>query len=75
VSVASGDEPVDLGRMACVIATDKAVLVEGKLRDGKVGQVWVPKSVLHQKCRIKKKGDAGALVVKTWWFEKNQDNL
>ncbi len=75
MSIATGDEPMDFGRMTCIGATEKAVLLEGKLRDGKVGQVWVPKSVLHKKCKIKKKGDVGAFIVKTWWGEKNMDNL
>ena len=67
----NGSDPMDLGKMECVGETDKAVKVEGKLRDGKVGQLWVPKSVLHDKCKVKKKGDKGSFVVMTWWGDKN----
>ena len=66
-----GAEPYDVGRMTCVKTTAKAILVEGKMRDGKVGQIWAPKSVLHKKNRVKKKGDVGKFVVMTWWGEKN----
>jgi hypothetical protein len=66
-----GEEPYDVGKMTCVRTTTKAILVEGKLRDGQVDQLWVPKSVLHKKNRVKKKGDKGPFVVKTWWGEKN----
>ena len=37
-----GAKPYDVGRMTCVRTTAKAILVEGKLRDGKVGQIWCP---------------------------------
>jgi len=66
-----GAEPYDVGRMTCVKTTPKAILVEGKLRDGKVGQIWAPKSVLHKKNKVKKKGDVGRFVVEMWWGEKN----
>jgi hypothetical protein len=68
---AKGGEPFDVGRMTCIRTTAKAILVEGKLRDGRVGQVWAPKSVLHKKNKLKKKGDVGRFVVMTWWGEKN----
>ncbi len=68
---AKGVEPFDVGRMTCVKTTPKAILVEGKLRDGKVGQIWAPKSVLHKRNKVKKKGDVGRFVVETWWGEKN----
>lgn len=67
----NGGDPMDLGKMECLIETDKAVKVEGKLRDGKVGQLWVPKSCVHDKSKVRKQGDKGAFVVKTWWGEKN----
>jgi len=66
-----GAEPYDVGRMTCVKTTPKAILVECKLRDGKVGQIWAPKSVLHKKNKVKKKGDVGRFVVEMWWGEKN----
>jgi hypothetical protein len=66
-----GEEPFELGKMTCVRTTSKAILVEGELRDGHVGEIWCPKSVLHKKNRVKKKGDKGRFVVKTWWGEKN----
>jgi hypothetical protein len=70
-----GGAPLKLGRFICVSETALAILVEGPLRNGKKGSLWVPKSVLHTKNRVRKKGDEASLVVKTWWFEKNQENL
>jgi hypothetical protein len=66
-----GEEPYDVGTVTCVRTTAKAILVEGKLRDGKSDQLWCPKSVLHKKNKVRKKGDKGRFVVKTWWGEKN----
>jgi hypothetical protein len=66
-----GQEPFDVGRMTCLKTTAKAILVEGKLRDGRVGELWAPKSVLHKKNKVKKKGDVGRFVVQTWWGEAN----
>jgi len=57
--------------MTCIGETKKAVLVEGKLRDGRVDKIWVPKSVLHKSCKVRKLGKAGTFIVKTWWGEKN----
>jgi hypothetical protein len=59
-----------VGKMTCVAETMKAILVEGPLRDGKVGQLWTPKSVLGKGNRVKKVGDKGMFVVQKWWGEK-----
>lgn len=59
-----------VGRMTCVAETLKAILVEGPLRDGKVGQVWTPKSVLGRGNKVRKVGDKGMFVVHAWWGEK-----
>lgn len=67
----AGDVPFKLGKMLCKKTTDKAILVEGKLRDGSVGELWIPKSVLHKTNKVKKKDQSGQVVVKTWWGEKN----
>lgn len=66
-----GEAPFDVGRMKCVRTTPKAILVEGKFRDGEVDQRWCPKSVLHKKNKLKKKGDEGNFVVQAWWGEAN----
>jgi hypothetical protein len=70
-----GGDPLRIGKFRCIQTTALAILVTGPLRDGKNGQLWVPKSVLHAKNRVRKVGDEASLVVKTWWFEKNQENL
>lgn len=70
MGISEGDAPSDFGKMKCTGETDKALLVEGKLRDGKVGQLWVPKSVLHDKSKVRKKGDEGKFIVKAWWAKK-----
>lgn len=67
----AGGEPYKLGKMVCLKTTPKAILVEGKLRDGHVGELWIPKSVLHRTNKVKKKDQAGQVVVQTWWGEKN----
>lgn len=64
-------DPMDLGKMKCVAETEKALKVEGKLRDGKVGQLWCPKSVLHDASKVRKMGDEGKFIIFTWWGEKN----
>jgi len=66
----SDDTIMRVGRMTCVAETLKAILVEGPLRDGKVGQLWTPKSVLAKGNRVKKVGDKGMFVVQSWWGEK-----
>jgi hypothetical protein len=66
----SDDLFMKVGKMTCVAETMKAILVEGPLRDGKVGQLWTPKSVLGKGNRCKKVGDVGMLVVKQWWGER-----
>jgi hypothetical protein len=66
-----GEEPFNVGKCKCVGETKMAIRVEGKFRDGAQGSMWCPKSVLHKKSKVRKKGDEGAWIVKTWWGEKN----
>jgi hypothetical protein len=67
----AGAAPYKLGKMRCLKTTTKAILVEGPLRDGQVGELWIPKSVLHTANKVKKKDQSGEVVVQTWWGEKN----
>jgi hypothetical protein len=71
MAISTSGEPFKLGRMKCIRETEKALLVEGKLRDGKHGELWAPKSVLHATNKVKAVGDVGTFVVKAWWGEKN----
>lgn len=66
-----GDAVFNVGKVTCIGETKKAVLVEGKFRDGHLDKIWVPKSVLHKTCKVRKLGKAGNLIVKNWWGEKN----
>jgi hypothetical protein len=53
----------------CVKETAKAILVEAKDLPG--GQLWIPKSVLHEDSEVNEEGDEGRVVIKTWWAEDN----
>jgi hypothetical protein len=63
----SGDEPHVMGEGKALRETDKAILVA--LASG--GERWIPKSVVHDDSEVWKKDDAGKLIVKMWWAEKN----
>lgn len=60
------DEGVDIPNCECLRETNKAVLVT---RGG--GELWIPKSVLHDDSEVYEGGDRGKLVVQTWWAEQN----
>lgn len=62
-----GDEPHAMGEVKVIAETAKAILCAPT----KGGQFWVPKSVVHDDSEAYKKDDAGKLVVKYWWAEKN----
>ena len=47
-------------------ATDKAILV--RIADEE--EHWIPQSQIHDDSEVWKDGDKGALVIKTWWAEK-----
>jgi len=64
----SGDDPHTIGVGKCTRDTDKALFV---VYNEDAGQQWVPKSVVHDDSEIWKRGDAGKLIVKMWWAEKN----
>lgn len=49
----------------CRRATKKALLVV--CADG---EVWIPKSVIHDDSEVYEEGHAGKLVVKRWWAEQ-----
>lgn len=46
--------------------TDKALRVRTKEH----GDVWVPKSVIHDDSEVFEKGGDGALIVKAWFARK-----
>ena len=52
----------------CLKETAKAVLVAAKDLPG--GQLWIPKSVLHEDSEVFAQGDEGRVVIKTWWAEE-----
>lgn len=61
------DEGVDFPNCKCLKETDKAILVtRGK------GELWIPKSVLHDDSEVYEGGDSGKLIVQTWWAEKQE---
>ena len=59
------DTGVDLPKATCKRETDKAILVNrGK------GDMWVPKSVIHDDSEVYGEGHEGTLIVKYWWAEE-----
>lgn len=50
----------------CTAATPQAVLVEQE----DLGEVWIPKSCVHDDSEVWEPGHAGRLVVKSWFAEK-----
>lgn len=50
--------------------SERAILVIIR-HDGTISEHWVPKSVLGEFSEVKEEGDQGILVVKRWWFSKN----
>ena len=59
------DEGVDFPNCEVLRETDRAILVtRGK------GELWIPKSVIHDDSEVYEDGDRGKLVVQTWWAEE-----
>lgn len=59
------DEGVDFPEASCLKETPKAILVNrGK------GDLWVPKSVIHDDSEVYEEGHEGTLIVKRWWAEE-----
>jgi hypothetical protein len=66
----SGSEPYSLGEGEVLRETEKAILFANEEE-----QFWVPKSVIHDHSAVwssTEGKDAGELVVKTWWANKNR---
>jgi len=56
-----------LGQSEIIRETDKALLFETE----EAGEVWIPKSAIHDDSEIWKDGqDPGELIVKNWFAEK-----
>ncbi len=53
---------------SCDKETDKAVHVEQE----ELGDLWIPKSVLHDDSDVYGEGHEGSLIVATWWIEENE---
>lgn len=59
------DEGVDIPNCQVIRETDKAILVtRGR------GELWVPKSVLHDDSEVYEAGDSGTMIVQEWWAEE-----
>ena len=63
----SGDDAHAMGEGKVLRETEKAILVAL----AGAGEMWIPKSVVHDDSEIWKKDDVGKLIVKMWWAEKN----
>ena len=61
------DDPISLGEGRTKHVTPKAILVDTKEH----GDVWIPKSCLHDDSEVFKAGDEGNVVVLEWWAEAN----
>lgn len=59
------DEGADFPEAVCLRETKKAILVN---RGG--GDLWVPKSVIHDDSEVFEEGHEGTLIVETWWAEE-----
>lgn len=62
----------NLGNAQLVRTTDKAILVSvDELIDSEwEGEIWVPKSVVHDDSEVYSGStESGDLIVKTWWAE------
>jgi hypothetical protein len=73
--VLTDDDPQEfhIGGCACLAETAKAILVRIPPQEDwfEEDPVWIPKSQLDGASDIRQRGDAGALVVRTWWAWKN----
>jgi len=56
----------EVGQAECLRDSGKALLCR---IDG-VGEEWIPQSQIHDDSEVYGDGDAGALVVRTWFAEK-----
>lgn len=62
----ASDDPINVGRVRVVKATDRALLCE--FDDGE--ERWIPQSVVHDDSEAWLAGDEGDLVVNRWFAEK-----
>jgi hypothetical protein len=60
------DDKHEIDDCKAVGSTDKALRVETPDH----GNVWVPKSVIHDDSEVYDEGHEGRLVVRAWWAEK-----
>ena len=51
--------------------TERAILVESDNIENEDGQLWVPKSQVHDDSEIWTKGENGRLTVNMWFAEQN----
>lgn len=63
------DEGVRFEETKVVAQTDRAVLVKGEAFDD--GELWIPRSVIHDDSEVWKQGDQGRLILKGWWAREN----
>ena len=62
------EDAYEVGVVRCVEETNLALLVKGECLPK--GQLWVPKSVVHDDSEVYGIGHEGKLVVKEWFAEK-----
>ena len=55
----------EMGHAECIRETDKALLVNSEY-----GELWIPKSQIHDDSEVYEDGDDGELVVNLWFAEK-----
>lgn len=57
------DQGTSLGGGECIHETDKAILV--RLDSGE--ELWIPNSQVHEDSDVYGVGDAGDVIVSSWW--------
>jgi hypothetical protein len=62
----SADEVERFDDATCVRETDKAILV----KQDDLGEVWIPRSQVHDDSEVYEEGGEGELVVKAWFARK-----
>ena len=62
------DETTRICGVTCIAASAKAILVKGGDLDG---EMWIPKSVVHDNSEVYDVKHEGDLVVQSWWARKN----
>lgn len=62
------DDAAHIGQAECVRESERALLVVS----AEHGEIWIPKSVVHDDSEVYEEGHEGELVVKRWFAEKQK---